>query len=124
MTKYPLMQYLSNSSKIMMLNEFEISAWGTWLDEYSLDEAHGYTVEDYIINTAFYVKMTLNDEDYLEEMFVSYFNCYINGFIVKFNDWMRLNKQKFKFDPVKVNKKYQTLNAPYNPKQEKDFIDF
>lgn len=74
LTKYPLMQYLSNASKIMMLNEFEISAWSVWLDSFNLDDDLTFTVEDFIFYTAFYLKIKLNDENYLESMFVSYFN--------------------------------------------------
>lgn len=118
------MQYLSNASKIMMLNEFEISAWGVWLDEYKLEGDHDYTVEDFIYHTAFYLKMQLNDEDYLEDMFVSYFNCYINEFILKFNGWLKDNRHQFVFDPVKVNKKYKQLNAPYNPQRDEEFVDY
>jgi hypothetical protein len=74
LNKTPLMQYLSNSCKIMMLNEFEISAWAVWLDSFKLNDDLDFTVEDYILCTAFYIKMTLNDEDYLNLMFQSYFN--------------------------------------------------
>lgn len=74
LNKTPLMQYLSNACKIMMLNEFEISAWAVWLDSFKLDDDPDYNVEDYILNTAFYIKMTLNNDDYLSEMFQSYFN--------------------------------------------------
>ena len=49
------MQYLSNASKVMMLDEFEISAWGVWLEEYILDEDQKYTIEDFIYNTAFFL---------------------------------------------------------------------
>ena len=68
--------------------------------------------------------MKLNDEQYLENMFVSYFNCYISQFITKFNNWLEDNKHPFNFDPVKVNKKYKQLNKPYNPKNESEFIDY
>jgi hypothetical protein len=74
LNQYPLVQYLSNACKIMMLNEFEISAWAVWLDCFGLDDDLEYSVEDYIMNTAFYIKIVLNNEDYLERMFVSYFN--------------------------------------------------
>ena len=57
-----------------MLNEFEISAWAVWLDSFRLNDDLDFTVEDYILSTAFYIKMTLNDEDYLNGMFQSYFN--------------------------------------------------
>lgn len=75
-----------------MLNEFEISVWGMWLDEYIFDEDDSYTVEDYIFYTAFFLKLNLNDEKGLEEMFVSYFNCYIKDFIVNFNSWIQEDK--------------------------------
>jgi len=68
------MQYLTNACKILMLNEFEIAAWGVWLDEYLLDDDDAYTVEDFVFNTAFYLKLNLNGEEFLEGMFVSYFN--------------------------------------------------
>lgn len=124
LTKYPLMQYLTNASKIMMLNEFEISAWSVWLDLFDLDDDGAFTVEDFIFYTAFYLKLKLNDENYLESMFVSYFNCYINGFITKFNIWIKSNNKCFQFDPIKVNKKFQSLNAPNNPLDESNFVDF
>jgi hypothetical protein len=107
-----------------MLNEFEISAWGVWLDQYHLDDDPEFSVEDYIFNTAFFIKLTLNDEDYLENMLVSYFNCYIKDFIVHFNDWMKDNKNPFEFNAINVNKKFQYLNAPYNPRDDQEFIDF
>jgi len=37
---------------------------------------------------------------------------------------MKVNKRPFDFKPRKVNKKYQQLNAPYNPKDESEFIDY
>jgi hypothetical protein len=95
---------MSNASKILMLNEFEIAAWGVWLDEYQLDDHLNFTVEDFIFNTAFYLKLNLNEEKFLEGMFVSYFNCYIKDFIKKFNDWMKDIKKPFDFNPRKVNK--------------------
>ena len=58
----------------MMMTEFEIATWAVYLDDYKLDENTTFTVEDYIMNTAFFVKMFLNNEDYLEPMFNSYFN--------------------------------------------------
>ena len=90
LNKFPLMQYLSNAWKIMMMTEFEISTWAVYLDDCVLDESASFTVEDYILNTAFYIKMMLNDEAYLEPMFNSYFNWYIHSFITKFNDWMKV----------------------------------
>ena len=104
LTKYPLMQYLTNACKIMMLNEFEISAWSVWLDQFMLDDDLIFSVEDFIFYTAFYLKIKLNDENYLESMFVSYFNWYINEFITKFNKWIKSNKKLFEFDPIRVNK--------------------
>lgn len=74
LNKTPLMQYMSNACKIMMLNEFEIAAWAVWLDTFQLNDDSDFNVEDYILNTAFYIKMTLNDESYLNGMFESYFN--------------------------------------------------
>jgi hypothetical protein len=68
------MQYLSNACKIMMMTEFEIATWAVYLDDLVLDDSSTFTVEDYIMNTAFYVKMMLNNEEYLEPMFNSYFN--------------------------------------------------
>lgn len=90
LNKFPLMQYLSNAWKIMMMTEFEIASWAVYLDEFTLDDSTSYTVEDYIMNTAFYIKMMLNDEEYLEPMFNSYFNWYIHSFITKFNDWVKV----------------------------------
>ena len=123
LNKYPLMQYLSNAWKVMMMTEFEIATWAVYLDDYKLDENTTFTVEDYIMNTAFFVKMFLNNEDYLEPMFNSYFNWYIHSFISKFNNWIKV-KQPFEFDPIKVNAKFKKLNKPYNPQQDKDFIDY
>lgn len=57
----------------MMMTQFEIATWAVWLDDYKLDDSN-FTVEDYIMNTAFYIKIQLNDDDYLEPMFQSYFN--------------------------------------------------
>lgn len=124
LTKVPLMQLLSNACKTMMLNEYEIAAWGTWLDTFNLDDNSEFKPEDYILFTAFYIKMNLNDEDYLGSMFQSYFNCYIHNFIVRFNKWLKENKNIFEFNPISVNKKYRELNKPYNPQLEKDFIDY
>lgn len=118
------MQYLSNACKILMLNEFEISAWGVWLDQYQLDDDLEFTVEDFIFYTAFFIKLNLNDEEHVEKMFVSYFNCYIKDFIDRFNDWIKEPKNTYEFDAVKVNKKFVALNAPYNPKDDAEYIDF
>lgn len=52
------------------------------------------------------------------------FNCYIKDFIVRFNDWMKDNKNPFEFNAIKVNKKFQVLNAPYNPRSDKEYIDY
>lgn len=107
-----------------MLSEFEIAAWGSWLDTLNLTDSKTFTPDDYIMFTAFYIKMTLNDEDYLDKMFHSYFNCYVHNFIKKFNVWLKENKNIFQFNPIIVNKKFKELNKPYNPAQEKDFIDY
>ena len=48
----------------------------------------------------------------------------MNTFIVKFNQWLQENRNLYTFDPVLVNKKFKELNSPYNPKQEKDFVDY
>lgn len=106
----------------MMLNEFEIATWAVWLDSFKLTDDASFNVEDYILNTAFYIKMTLNNDEYLNNMFQSYFNCYMHNFIVKFNEW--LTNKSFQFNPIIVNKKYKELNKPYNPAQEKDFLDY
>lgn len=74
LNKVPLMQHLSNAAKAMMLSEFEIAAWATWLDKIDLVVPDEYTPEDYILFTSFYIKMSLNDEDFLNGMFQSYFN--------------------------------------------------
>lgn len=58
----------------MMMTEFEISTWAVYLDDWILDNSSSFSVEDYIMNTAFYIKMMLNDDPYLEPMFNSYFN--------------------------------------------------
>ena len=92
LSKVPLMQLLSNACKVMMLSEFEIAAWACWLDKLKLMDFSEYSPEDYILFTAFYIKMSLNDEEYLNGMFQSFFNCYIRGFIVKFNRWLKGNK--------------------------------
>ena len=118
------MQLLSNACKTMMLSEFEIAAWASWLDKLDLFGRSEYKWEDYILFTAFYIKMSLNDEEYLNGMFQSYFNWYIRGFIVKFNKWLKDNKNMFQFNPIEVNKKFKELNKPYNPQQDKDFIDY
>jgi hypothetical protein len=122
LNKTPLMQYLSNACKIMMLNEFEISAWAVWLDSFKLDDDPDYNVEDYILNTAFYIKMTLNNDDYLSEMFQSYFNWYMYNFINRFNEWLK--GKAYQFNPIVVNKKFKDLNKPYNQAEEKDFLDY
>lgn len=75
--------------------------------------------------TAFYIKMTLNDEDYLNSMFQSFFNCYVRGFIVKFNNWLKKQGENpFPFNPILVNKKFKELNKPFNPQKEVDFVDY
>lgn len=74
LNKVPLMQLLSNACKTMMLGEFEIAAWGCWLDGFDLTERGEFTCDDFVMFTAFYIKMTLNDEEYLNSMFQSYFN--------------------------------------------------
>jgi hypothetical protein len=53
---------------MMMLNEFEIVAWGLWLDSLDLkdDEA---TIEEKVIYTALFVKIRLNEDSKLEEYF-------------------------------------------------------
>lgn len=102
----------------------EIAAWSTWLDAFDLAHKSQFNTEDYIMFTAFFIKMTLNDEDYLNDMFQSYFSCYLHSFIPKFNQWMKENKNVFNFNPILVNKKFKELNKPFNPQQEKDFIDY
>ena len=72
----------------------------------------------------FHIKLTLSDEDFLERMLVSYFNWYIKDFIVRFNDWMKDNKSPFEFNAIKVNNKFKVLNAPYNPRSEKEYVDY
>jgi len=124
LNKVPLMQLLSNACKTMMLSEFEIAAWASWLDKLELIDESEYKWEDYVLFTAFYIKMSLNDEDYLNDMFQSFFNWYIRGFIVKFNNWLKNNKNMFQFNPIEVNKKFKELNKPFNPQQDKDFIDY
>mmetsp|Transcript_19151 Transcript_19151/g.16974 ORF Transcript_19151/g.16974 Transcript_19151/m.16974 type:complete len:232 (+) Transcript_19151:389-1084(+) len=89
-----------------------------------MDDNPNYSVEDYIFNTAFFIKLTLNDEDYLEGMLVSYFNCYIKDFIIRFNIWMKDNESPFEFNAIKVNKKFQALNAPYNPRSQQEYVDY
>lgn len=89
-----------------------------------MDDHLHYSVEDFVFNTAFFIKLTLSDEDFLENMLVSYFNCYIKDFIIRFNEWMRQNKNSFEFDAIKVNKKFIILNAPYNPRSEKEYVDY
>jgi hypothetical protein len=74
LTKVPLMQHISNACKTMMLSEFEIAAWGSWLDTMDIKKTAGYTTEDLLLFTAFCLKMALNDEDYLNSMFQSFFN--------------------------------------------------
>jgi hypothetical protein len=74
LSKTPLMQYMSNACKIIMLNEFEISAWAVWLDEINLEGDKDYTVEDKIMCTAFYIKIFLNDEPGYNAMYQTYFN--------------------------------------------------
>ena len=107
-----------------MLNEMEIIVWSTFLDQYDLDSDEKFTVEDYVFNTAFYIKLFLNEDEQLRQMFVSYFNCYIKHFIDKFNTWTGVNKNKFELDPVLMNSKFKVLNAPYNPKNDKEYIDY
>ncbi|CAI2364872.1 unnamed protein product [Moneuplotes crassus] len=124
LNKVPLMQHLSNAAKAMMLSEFEIAAWATWLDKIDLLVPNEYTPEDYILFTSFYIKMSLNEEEFLNGMFQSYFNCYIRGFIEKFNKWLKTNKNLFQFNPIEVNKKFKELNRPFNPQKESDFIDY
>ncbi|CAI2385509.1 unnamed protein product [Moneuplotes crassus] len=65
LNKYPLMQYLTNACKILMLNEYEICHWAVWLDEHELDSHSDFSVEDFVFNTAFCVKLSLNNEKYL-----------------------------------------------------------
>lgn len=58
-----------------MLSELEIAAWGCWLDTIDLeDTGSDYKTEDIIMFTAFYIKMTLNDEVYLNDVFQSFFS--------------------------------------------------
>jgi hypothetical protein len=125
----PLMQLLSTAWKTMMLSEFEIATWGAWLDTFDLDTFDldtdkDFNCDDYIMFSAFYIKMILNDEAYLNNMFQSYFNCYVKGFIVKFNEWLKKNYNKFQFNPIIVNKKFKELNKPFNPKKEQYAIDY
>jgi hypothetical protein len=113
----------------MMLSEFEIATWGAWLDTFDLDTFDldtdkDFNCDDYIMFSAFYIKMILNDEAYLNNMFQSYFNCYVKGFIVKFNEWLKKNYNKFQFNPIIVNKKFKELNKPFNPKKEQYAIDY
>lgn len=107
-----------------MLNEYELSAWAVWLDCYQLDNHPEYSVEDLINFTSLVIKLSLNDEDYLQGMFTSYFNTYIRGFISKLNNWVRDDTNEFHFDPIKVNQKFSLLNKPYNPSVDQEFIDF
>jgi len=37
---------------------------------------------------------------------------------------MKDNKNPFEFNAIKVNKKFQVLNAPYNPRSDKEYIDY
>jgi len=121
--KYPLLQYLCNASKIMMLNEYEIIAWSLWLDNIKLEDDE-YTVEEKILFTAFFVKVSLNPSQTLQEVFEAYFNCYMRDFIEKFNDWIDKNSYTFKPHPIEMNTKYIELSRPYNPDIEKDFIEY
>lgn len=73
MFKYPLLQYLCNSAKIMLLNEFEIVSWAAWLDNIDLVDDQ-YTVEEKILFTAFFVKISLNPKVNLQDIFEAYFN--------------------------------------------------
>lgn len=107
-----------------MLNEYEICHWAVMIDEHKLDDHEDYSVEDFVFNTAFWIKLSLNGEKYLERMLVSYFNCYIKDFIDKFNDWMKDVNNAYEFNPILANKKYQMLNAPYNPRSDQEYIDY
>lgn len=46
----------------------------------------------------------------------------MNNFIGKFNEWLK--DKSFNFNPIVVNKKFKELNLPYNPEQQKDFLDY
>ena len=37
------------------------------------------------------------------------------------SNWINNN---FEFDPIRVNKKFQQLNAPYNNRDESEFVDY
>ena len=84
--KYPLLQYLTNAAKIMMLNEYEIIAWALWLDNIPLEE-DDYTLEEKTLFTALYVKNSLNDDKQLKIIFDEFLS-YIHNFIEKFNSWI------------------------------------
>ena len=104
LTKYPIMQYMSNAIKTVMMNEYEIWAWAVWLDQYDLDDNSTYSVEELINFTALVIKLRLNDEEFYKRMYTTYFNNYIKGFISKLNVWVKDSMEEYVFDPVKVNK--------------------
>lgn len=69
LAQYPLLQYLCNACKMMLLNEYEIIAWALWLDVIPLQDDQ-YTVEEKVLFTAFFVKISLNENSELEEILI------------------------------------------------------
>lgn len=140
LAKYPLLQYLWNACKIMMLNEYEIVAWALWIDSIPLEDDE-YTIEEKTLFTALFVKISLSTNKRLEEIFEAYFQLnldfnheganakagvggHMTGFIDKFNNWIEKNSQTFQPHPVEMNQKYTELSRPYNPKMEQDFVEY
>lgn len=106
-----------------MLNDYEIFAWALWLDGVTLEDDE-YSVEEKILFTAFYVKISLNNDPKLEEIFEAYFNCYMNGFINKFNSWIGDNNSSFMPHPVEMNQKFMQLSRPQTSRMDQDFIEY
>jgi len=106
-----------------MLNEYEIVAWSLWLDTIALED-DDYTVEEKTLFTAFYVKISLNNDSSLQEIFEAFFNHYMPNFIQKFNNWISVNSNSFMPHPVEMNQKYIQLSRPYNPKMEQDIVEY
>mmetsp|Transcript_17785 Transcript_17785/g.17487 ORF Transcript_17785/g.17487 Transcript_17785/m.17487 type:complete len:216 (-) Transcript_17785:542-1189(-) len=119
---YPLLQFLVNASKIMMLNEYEIITWALWLDDIPLIDDE-FTVEEKTLFSALYVKATLNSNKKLTEV-LQEFLSHIDNFIEKFNVWVNKNSGSFHPMPVAMNRKYIELSRPHNPKIEQDFVEY
>lgn len=106
----------------MMLNEYEIIAWALWLDNIPLEDDE-YTIEEKTLFTALFVKITLNQDKRMQEIFQE-FLAYIKNFIIKFNTWIEKNSHTFQPHPIGMNQKYIELSRPYNLHMEQDFVEY